>query len=352
MTPTPSRREALTLLRSGPREYMSNADMNLLRTAAAAICALTALLTLAILPIAPPTRLLGPAAGWALASVYVLGGCAGAVAIFRHRRDAHLHVVYASELALLAGLGGVGWLAGDGDLYSLLPVLILVVVAASFPPARAFMALAIGFGCQLPALFAVGADTASVVELILHGFVWLCLGTTALLWTADVRAQRRALHANARVDALTGLGNRRAFDEAAVSELARSVRTGRPLGLLVGDLDDFKAINDRYGHLAGDACLRAVADVVRDLTRRPDACFRWGGDEFVVLLPEADLHRARAVAARLSDAVHQACRTPDGAPLRLAFGVAEREAELDPELLLARADADLLSAKDRPAERA
>src|SRR5204862_6949646 len=92
-------------------------------------------------------------------------------------------------------------------------------------------------------------------------------------------------NALARVDPLTGLGNRRAFEESMATEIARSRRHESPLSLLICDLDQFKKINDAYGHLAGDNCLRQVADALRNELRGADVCFRWGGDEFVVVLP-------------------------------------------------------------------
>jgi diguanylate cyclase (GGDEF)-like protein len=345
MTHSPTAADAVALLRGDGDTYMANADVGLVRRVGAVAYSLTALATLAVLPFVPPTALLGPAAGWAIAVAFV--GCGLAAACWTVRAPKiDLRVVYRIDAVLLIGIGLIGWLAQDGDLYSTLPLLVLVFVAAVFPPRPVAVALALAVAAQVPALLAIGADTDSVVELALHAFTWLCLSGLALMWTAGVRVQRHALHAHARVDALTGLGNRRAFDESLAAELSRAVRAGRPLSLIVGDLDGFKAINDRHGHLAGDVCLREVAEVVRNLTRQPDTCFRWGGDEFVVLLPEADGERARAVAERVSDAVREACRAPDGRPLSLTFGVAEHEdGQPDPAALLASADANLMAAK-------
>jgi diguanylate cyclase (GGDEF)-like protein len=344
MARNPSPADAFALLRSDRATYMAQADRGLVGRVGAIAYALTVLATMATLPVVPPTELLGPAAGWAIAAVLLIAGLAAAAWSLRSHSVA-LHAAYAVDLAMLAGLGAIGWLAQDGDLYSALPVLVLVLVGAVFPPSAVAVALVVATAAQLPALIAVGADVDSVVELGLHVFTWACVCALALVWTAGVRVQRHALREHARVDALTGLGNRRAFEESAAAELARSERAGHPLSLLVGDLDDFKAVNDRHGHLAGDECLRSVAAVVRELTRRPDSCFRWGGDEFAVLLPDADQTRARLVAARLTGAVASRCRAPDGQPLGLAFGVAEREAEAEASALLARADADLRMAK-------
>ncbi|HEU4657231.1 MAG TPA: GGDEF domain-containing protein [Capillimicrobium sp.] len=347
----PTGADALALLRGPTRAYMANADLTLVRRAGPLAYVLTAVCALIVMAFVPPTALLPPAAGWAIGGTYV-GFGAGAGIWLSRSRNASLRAIYAVSLALVTGLGLLGWLAEDGDLYAALPLLPLVVVAAVYSPLQVAGALLVALAAQVPALLAIGADSDSVLELLLQAFTWLCVCSLALLSTANVRVQREALHAHARVDALTGLGNRRAFDEALAVELARAVRSGQPLSLLVGDLDGFKGINDRHGHLAGDRCLADVAAVVRDLTRRPDSCFRWGGDEFAVLLPEADADRAEAVAERLTAAIAGTCRTPDGAPMSIAFGVAERrDDEADPAALLARADTALLAVKTAPPAR-
>src|SRR3954468_16427192 len=151
----------------------------------------------------------------------------------------------------------------------------------------------------------------------------------------------------ARVDALTDLGNRRAFDESLDAELARSRRAEAPLSLIVTDLNGFKEINDRYGHVAGDECLRAAASALREAVRRPDLCFRWGGDEFAVLLTGADATVARALAIRLEKAVAGTCRRPDGASLTLTCGHAELDPDMSAAEAVAHADATLLAMKAR-----
>jgi diguanylate cyclase (GGDEF)-like protein len=122
-----------------------------------------------------------------------------------------------------------------------------------------------------------------------------------------------------RTDALTGLFNRRAYEERRVIEAARSARYGRPLALCIFDLDGFKAVNDQYGHPAGDEVLRGVADVIGS-SRLTDDAFRIGGDEFAVLMPETKLDGGKIAGKRLADAIAQA-KLGDGT-VTASYGVA------------------------------
>ena len=112
-------------------------------------------------------------------------------------------------------------------------------------------------------------------------------------------AEIRQLQVDVRTDSKTGLLNMRGWQEAATKELARAVRTGAPTALLMVDLDHFKAINDTWGHPAGDDVLAAVAGVLRTETRPSDVAGRFGGEEFVVLLPESDPDSALMAAERI-----------------------------------------------------
>jgi diguanylate cyclase (GGDEF)-like protein len=122
-----------------------------------------------------------------------------------------------------------------------------------------------------------------------------------------------------RTDALTGLFNRRAYEERRVIEAARSARYGRPLALCLFDLDGFKAVNDRHGHPAGDRVLQGVAKVI-DSSRLTDDAFRIGGDEFAVLMPETTLEGGRIGASRLADGL-AAAKLGDGT-VTASYGVA------------------------------
>ncbi len=123
-----------------------------------------------------------------------------------------------------------------------------------------------------------------------------------------------------RTDALTGLANGRAFHEIASAELLRSSRYAHPMSIACLDLDDFKQINDRLGHAAGDLVLRVVARELVRCTRRTDCAVRLGGDEFVILLPETDAEVARAVVKRLQASLHVAMEA-HGWPIGFSIGV-------------------------------
>jgi diguanylate cyclase (GGDEF)-like protein len=150
----------------------------------------------------------------------------------------------------------------------------------------------------------------------------------------------------ADLDALTGLHNRRYFHETLDREVARAHRYDRKLALVVLDLDDFKAINDRIGHLTGDAVIAESAERVRDVVRSADIACRVGGDEFAVILPESTLADADQLYRRLQAAVSA---RPIGQAGRLSFsaGVAELKPEDDPTTFFERSDEALYSAKER-----
>ncbi|MBX5473908.1 MAG: sensor domain-containing diguanylate cyclase [Thermoleophilia bacterium] len=148
----------------------------------------------------------------------------------------------------------------------------------------------------------------------------------------------------ADLDALTGLHNRRYFHETLAREVARAHRYGRGLALVVFDLDDFKAINDRIGHLGGDAVLAEAAARVREVVRSADLACRVGGDEFAVIVPEAGLEEARQLVQRIERAVSSR-PIGDAGRVRLSAGIAELRPEDDPISLFERADQRLYAAK-------
>ncbi|HEX9350695.1 MAG TPA: GGDEF domain-containing protein [Gaiellaceae bacterium] len=149
----------------------------------------------------------------------------------------------------------------------------------------------------------------------------------------------------ADLDALTGLHNRRYFHDTLAREVARAHRYDRNLALIIFDLDDFKAINDRIGHLAGDGVLAEAAERIREVVRSADIECRVGGDEFAVILPESTLADADQLYARLQTAV-SARPVGQAGPLTISAGVAELQPDDDAIAFFQRADHALYGAKE------
>ena len=187
------------------------------------------------------------------------------------------------------------------------------------------------------ALVAVGT-VAAVLALALA----LLRSRRQLALARDEARQNRRL---ADLDGLTGLHNRRYFHEQLAREVARAPRYGRELALVVFDLDDFKSINDRIGHLAGDAVLAETAERTRGVVRSADIACRVGGDEFAVLLPEASGQEAELLCGRLHEAVSS---TPvaEAGIVSVSAGIAELQADDDPNTFFERADQALYRAKE------
>jgi diguanylate cyclase (GGDEF)-like protein len=158
----------------------------------------------------------------------------------------------------------------------------------------------------------------------------------------------RIVERQALVDGLTGLPNRRQCEETLASELARLERFGGPLALVVADLDWFKDVNDRYGHPSGDAVLREFAQLLQETVRDIDLAGRWGGEEFLVILPGTDLAGGAQVAERIRVALAgRIVLSADGSPIPVtaSFGVASTPPASTAAELFSAADAALYEAK-------
>jgi diguanylate cyclase (GGDEF)-like protein len=158
----------------------------------------------------------------------------------------------------------------------------------------------------------------------------------------------RIVERQALVDGLTGLANRRHCDDSLSAEIARAQRLDTPFTLVLADLDDFKAVNDRHGHAVGDDVLRGFASVLRTTVRDTDLAGRWGGEEFLLLLPGTDSAGALHLAERVRTALaERTFRGGAGATIAVtcSFGVAEHRPGGDGRELLASADRALYRAK-------
>lgn len=161
-------------------------------------------------------------------------------------------------------------------------------------------------------------------------------------------------------DGLTGIANRRHFDETLMREWRRAARNHRPVALILVDVDAFKQYNDTYGHLAGDECLKAVAAALQAQVRRPsDLVCRYGGEEFAIILPETDSMGAELVAHGVCEAVRRLRMTHVQSPAAdvvtisagLASVVPPASGDLGPEWLIAMADEALYEAKGKGRNR-
>ena len=198
-----------------------------------------------------------------------------------------------------------------------------------------------------------------LVTLVVLRQIVALLETRRLYRQVEERNQALAA-ANARLetqagtDPLTGLLNHRAFHARLDEEIARAARSGRPLALLMVDLDDFRTINNTHGHQAGDRVLVAIAATLRGSLRAGDSAGRYGGDEFVAILPEADLTEALAVAERVRAAIAASAVSAGDATIRIttSLGVAAlpRHAQAR-DALIAAADRAAYASKDAGKDR-
>jgi diguanylate cyclase (GGDEF)-like protein len=162
----------------------------------------------------------------------------------------------------------------------------------------------------------------------------------------QLRAEADRAREEARLDPLTGLPNRRALEDRVLTLTAEATRTGMPLALGLLDLDHFKRINDEHSHLTGDEVLRVCARLLRAACREDDVVARLGGEEFALLLPEADIETATAVCERVRQRIahHDWSSVAEGVVVTASVGVVEVPAE-GPDAAFARADANLYMAK-------
>jgi diguanylate cyclase (GGDEF)-like protein len=253
----------------------------------------------------------------------------------------------------IAQVAALVWLAGGaGTPYPLLFLAPGVLPPSVHPPRRALPLLgALTVAIFLPLTYD-GWNGGQAAEMgLLALFIWM-FALMLMALTNAVRDQRlvllsegQAANRLARRDELTGLGNRRAFDEMLERELARSRRSGAPISVALLDLDRFKSINDRFGHTSGDRALQAVAEALRSSVRLPDSAFRWGGDEFALILPDSDAEGAREVGERIRANLASDSPLPDAERLGFSIGVAELGEDQSADSLLAEADTALYQQK-------
>lgn len=229
---------------------------------------------------------------------------------------------YRAELNNLTADSAFGgaWIATMG--FSLVPSAVLVAMLAMdkaavgglrflgrclFAQAAMALATAIALGFPLHLRSALAAMLGSVPLLLVYPVM---VGTTAYRLARRVRQDNQLLATLSTIDGLTRLLNRASWEGAVQNEFERRRRVGHSASLLMLDLDEFKAINDRHGHGAGDDALRTVAGLIRESLRLHDVAGRYGGEEFGILLPDTDRAGAMVLAERLRRRIEEAVLVP------------------------------------------
>jgi diguanylate cyclase (GGDEF)-like protein len=187
------------------------------------------------------------------------------------------------------------------------------------------------------------------MDVIQSGFTYMNLMLNAgsgcgLIWLA-LSIHRRDLHRMAQTDGLTGLLNRRAFEEILARELLRAKEIGKSVAVLLVDIDRFKQVNDRWGHQAGDEVIRRVSDSLRKSMRPSDALSRFGGEEFMILLRDVTTEQSGEIAGRLRAEIAGLTELPGEVRLTVSIGVAASHPLDVPQELLRRCDEALYRSK-------
>jgi diguanylate cyclase (GGDEF)-like protein len=253
----------------------------------------------------------------------------------------------------------LGW--NSGFHYYLIPVIPFLlfndqlrtrtVVLGSVAVAVIYLALRAASGDGNPA----GIDplVLRVVEYLNIVVPLVALALMSIYFRfASIDVERR-MEALAMTDALTALPNRRRMREMLDEQSVRYTRSHRSFGVIIGDIDGFKEINDRFGHLCGDHVLRELAGVLRQVLRAQDVVARWGGEEFLFLLPDTDMSGAGVVAEKLRAAVERTPVAFGGRPLTvtMTFGVAGFEQTSSIEDCIRQADQAMYSGKEQGKNR-
>ncbi len=303
-----------------------------------------ALASLILIPLAPPDQSSVGEAGWVIAAAVLLSATLYGVRLLRAARpgsgpDVRPREILLFDYVAIAFITIFSVLGGDQGPYEQLFVLAAIYTAAVFSP-RATAAYMVAVAAALVVVL-LADSTETVAEQLARLVIWSGLAMATSMLMVRQRLERAALQergeeaqVQARADPLTGLGNRRAFDEALRAAAHRAARNRQALSVIIADVEAFKMVNDVYGLDAGDRLLQEVASTLDAAVRSPDACFRWGGDEFVVL---ADVggRDAGHLGERLSDEVRRNCVRPDGQPVRLHVGASEFDPKSDdPEYIL------------------
>jgi diguanylate cyclase (GGDEF)-like protein len=346
-----SRLAALRRLPRRPADFYAVTDLDTARRMGAVLWIFAGAIAAVLLAVSPPTERIG-AGGWAVGAGVVMLCLLSALPLLRRPEQVTPNALLAMSYGALALIMLLQWLGGEHSPWPELFIIPVIYVSAVHPPRRVGVFMLALVAAMAAPLAYDGWSGALAAQSVARLLLWSALAAVAVLFSATVRVERMALREEeerardqARRDPLTGLGNRLAFDEALERVVQGARRSDRPLSLVIADIDGFKAVNDRHGHLEGDRCLREVARTMATTVRPTDACFRWGGDEFAVLLPSTAREQALAAVRRVAVAVAASVLLPGEEPLQLQFGVAEIADGMDAQDLVAAADLELMAAK-------
>lgn len=276
--------------------------------------------------------------------IFILSGVCAAVAYAWWTGDTRRSGLF---MAILSSFGAVvvAGLVGAPGLFWLYPCLITSFFLT--PPRVAVainvisVALMVGLGDAFSSLEQMGSFVSTV----------LVVSACAFVFASRNEDQRRRLEHLATLDPLTGVKNRRAMDQELEIAQAHAARTGISCALILLDIDHFKKINDEYGHSVGDAVLVKLVNVLLKNTRKSDQLFRYGGEEFVLLMPGSDGGGLKTVVGNLQQLLRNHVKHPGGS-ITASFGIAELDWGETVDCWLARADDALYQAKEAGRDRA
>jgi diguanylate cyclase (GGDEF)-like protein len=333
------------LLRKPADAYAAD-SIELARRICGTVSVLTTTLTVVFSLFDPPTHALGRI-GWLYVVAMVVGVAIGAWRLFDFRIDVTWPEIYTLSFVGVFSIAGLTFLAGGGATPYTALLGLVVTGSALNPPRRSLPVLALAIAAAVSPLLYGPVDDNDGVLTISTTAVWATVAFMAMLAADGLRTHQLQLVKDgelARIDPLTELGNRRAFDESLAVEVARVRRMSRPLSVALIDLDGLKQINDRLGHLEGDMALRKVAIGLTMAVRGADRVYRWAGDEFAVVFPDTTAAEAALVAERARHQIAASSNTSQGEPLLISYGVAQLT-EGDPLDLVDVADEALLAYK-------
>jgi diguanylate cyclase (GGDEF)-like protein len=290
------------------------------------------------------------------AAIYALGGAAVVIVVVLHemlpRRLRGRASVAVEVVAALALATGLVWLTGGANSPFVFTFDLLVVAAALTMGSQLALlvtaAASLTYVGQLLLDMRVPATSVDVLRVAINlGSLWLLAYLAGVYASSERRVRARVLELS-QTDALTGLFNRGQLFPTLEQEVQRTRRSGRGFCVLMIDLDGLKAINDSLGHLRGDEVLRAVGRVINGSIRTVDSAYRYGGDEFLILLPETEFIGAYVVAEKIREGVEEIGESlaTDLAATSVSIGlVSHPEDGASPEELMVAADRAMYQAK-------